>query len=223
MQSSPQEYDFGKRAEYQCGRLLSTYLNKGEQWNNVCKVYQISVLNYGYKPYPIKDDAGKEIEEPDREDLVLSHYTMKNQYGERLTNILNIVFIDLTKLGRTSEYTVEKLNQISQAEKWALFLKNADKTSKNKVELIENLVKTEAGLMNAQTVLSSISENRALWLSQYHAEVRERDMISNLETAEKRGEERGEEKGFKKGINDLANLLRSGLSLEEALEKLSQE
>ena len=89
--------------------------------------------------------------------------------------------------------------------------------------------------MNAQSVLSSISSDRGLWLAQYHAEVRERDRISNLEEAKElakeegraegraEGREEGRAEGTAEGIKKLAALIQSGLSLDDALRKLGQQ
>ncbi|MCR5125653.1 MAG: hypothetical protein K6B43_10755 [Treponema sp.] len=106
---------------------------------------------------------------------------------------------------------------MSAAEKWALFLKNAD--NGNSSELVKNLTEKEDGIMNAQSVLSSISSDRGLWLAQYHAEVRERDRISNMEEA--KAEARAE--GNAEGIKKLAALIQSGLSLDDALRQLGQQ
>ncbi|WP_406032802.1 hypothetical protein [Treponema saccharophilum] len=85
--------------------------------------------------------------------------------------------------------------------------------------------------MNAQSVLSSISSDRGLWLAQYHAEVRERDRISNLEEAKElakeegraEGREEGRAEGNAEGIKKLAALFQSGLSLDDALRKLGRQ
>ena len=85
--------------------------------------------------------------------------------------------------------------------------------------------------MNAQSVLSSISSDRGLWLAQYHAEVRERDRISNLEEAKELAKEEGRAEGRvegraegnAEGIKKLAALIQSGLSLDDALRKLGQQ
>jgi len=77
--------------------------------------------------------------------------------------------------------------------------------------------------MNAQSVLSSISSDRGLWLAQYHAEVRERDRISNLEEAKELAKEEGRAEGNAEGIKKLAALIQSGLSLYDALRKLGQQ
>ena len=77
--------------------------------------------------------------------------------------------------------------------------------------------------MNAQCVWSSISSDRGLWLAQYHAEVRERDRISNLEEAKElakeEGRAEGRAEGNAEGIKKLAALIQSGLSLDDALKK----
>jgi predicted transposase/invertase (TIGR01784 family) len=230
MQAWQQIYDYGKRAEYQVARLLSTHLNRGESWGKVSKAYQISVLDYEYYPKHLskKERSG-------RKKSVVSYYTMKNQNGEPLTNILNIVFIELTHLDE--KYGSEELERLSAAEKWALFLKNAD--NRNSSDLVKNLTEKEDGIMNAQSVLSSISSDRGLWLAQYHAEVRERDRISNLEEAKElakeegraegreegraEGREEGRAEGNAEGIKKLAALIQSGLSLDDALRKLGQQ
>lgn len=77
--------------------------------------------------------------------------------------------------------------------------------------------------MNAQSVLSSISSDRGLWLAQYHAEVRERDRISNMEEAKELAKEEGRAEGNAEGIKKLAALIQSGFSLDDALRKLGQQ
>ena len=48
MQAFNQEYDYGKRAEYQVARLETTYLRKGDSWEKAPTVYQISVLDFNF-------------------------------------------------------------------------------------------------------------------------------------------------------------------------------
>ena len=45
--------------------------------------------------------------------------------------------------------------------------------------------------MNAQKSLSSISANRSLWIAQYRQEIFERDRISGLSAAQRKGEKEG--------------------------------
>jgi len=208
MQAWQQKYDFGKRAEYQAARLLGAYLNKGESWGSVKKVYQISILDYNYKQ---ESDADKE------NDSVLTRYTMKGERGERLADRLNVIFIELTKLGSAKKYSKSEIAKLTKAEKWALFFKKADNSSSSVI--VNEIAKTEVGIMNAQKVLSSISSDRALLLAQYHAEVRERDVLSNIEGSFKQGVKQG----VSKGIEELKTFLALGIPVEEAMEKVMEQ
>ena len=107
-----------------------------------------------------------------------------------------------------------------RSENWAIFLKDAD--NPKKVDVIRKLTDKEAGLMNAQKSLSSISANRDLWIAQYHQELHERDRISGLEAAHRKGldEGRREEK-----IQSAKNALSMGFSSAQAskITGLSEE
>ena len=48
LQGFDREYDYGKRAEYYVSRLVSSTLEVGDDWSEVPKAYQISVLNFKY-------------------------------------------------------------------------------------------------------------------------------------------------------------------------------
>ena len=67
MQAWQQIYDYGKRAEYQVARLLSTHLNRGESWGKVNKAYQISVLDYEYYPKHLSKKGTERQEKIGRE------------------------------------------------------------------------------------------------------------------------------------------------------------
>lgn len=179
MQAFNQKYDYGKRAEYQAARLENTYLARGESWENAPQVYQITVLDF---PYDKKSDKA------------VSRYAMRTEDGRELSNRLNVVFIDLTKL-KVLEQDPSKNSLI---ENWALFLKNADNPKKN--DIIEEITSTEAGLMEAKKSLSSISKDRSNWIAQYRQEIFERDRISSQEASHREGLEQGIEQGIEQGL-----------------------
>ena len=62
--------------------------------------------------------------------------------------------------------------------------------------------------MQAQKSLSSISNDRDLWIAQYRQDIYETDRISGLYAAEKRGEKRGAEA---KAKSIARNLLEEGI------------
>ena len=154
MQAFNQKYDYGKRAEYQVARLETTYLKKGDSWEKALAVYQISVLDFNFSNGTGCSGRGCRDRSP------ISRYAMRTKDGRELSNSLNIVFIELPKaLGLE-----ESVETNSALENWAIFLKDAD--NPEKTDIIQKLTGKEAGLMQAQKSLSSISANRELWMAQ---------------------------------------------------------
>lgn len=182
MQAFNQEYDYGKRAEYQVARLETTYLRKGDDWGKAPTVYQVSVLDFNY------GNEGESFITP------VSRYAMRTKDGRDLANLLNIIFIELPKT-RNLEETLETNTAL---ENWAIFLKEADNPQKR--DVINRLTEKEAGLMQAQKSLSSISANRDLWIAQYRQEIADRDKRSSLNAVAKKGLEQGMRQGLEQGM-----------------------
>ena len=176
IQAFNQKYDYGKRAEYQVARLETTYLKKGDDWEKAPVVYQISVLDFNY---------GAEDAIGDTQGSPVSRYAMRTKDGRELANALNIIFVELPK----AKGLENSLETNTALENWAIFLKDAD--DPNKKDIISKLTDKEAGLMQAQKSLSSISANRDLWIAQYHQELHERDRISGLSAARREGHRAG--------------------------------
>ena len=92
-------------------------------------------------------------------------------------------------------------------ENWAVFLKDADNPEKK--DIIDKLTSKQEGLMQAQKSLSSISEDRSVWIAQYRQEMFERDRISGLYAAR----QEGLEEGLKEGLKSTArSMLADGVS-----------
>jgi len=185
MQAFNQAYDYGARAEHQVSRLEISGLKKGDNWKKAPKVYQISVLDFIYK----NDDEAKS-----RINTGINHFFMQTNDGRHLADLLNVIFIELP-LAVKKETTIKENTAL---ENWAIFLKEAD--NPHKQDLIKELTKKEAGLMQAQKTLSSISTNRDLWLEEYRYEVFERDRQSSIEAGEERGFKIGLQHGIEQGL-----------------------
>ena len=216
MQAFNQQYDYGKRAEYQVARLETTYLKKGDSWEKAPTVYQITVLDFNYTPKSGDKPAVAEASDSNTGTVAVkatmtvkandssanveatattpvSRYAMRTKDGRELANALNVIFIELPKAAGL-EAQVDKNSPI---ENWAIFLKDADDPQKR--DVIKQLTAKEAGLMQAQKSLSNISANRELWLAQYRQEVKERDWRSGMAVAERRGIARGRAEGRTEG------------------------
>ena len=199
MQALHQKYDYGKRAEYQVARLETTYLKKGDSWEKAPVVYQISVLDFCYAQRNA-GGAGSSSGSP------ISRYAMRTKDGKELTGSLNIIFVELPKV-----YGLEaSVETNSCLENWAIFLKEAD--DPKKTDIIRKLTSKEAGLMQAQKSLSSISANRDLWIAQYRQELFDRDRFSGLEAAKSEGMEAGMKAGR---MESARNALAMGIPLPQ--------
>ena len=207
MQAFDQKYDYGKRAEYQVARLETTYLKKGDGWEKAPTVYQISVLDFNYDGAEDANECTPKNSEKPKSPV--SRYAMRTRDGRELANALNVIFVELPK-ARGLEDSLETNTSL---ENWAIFLKDAD--NPKKADVIRKLTDKEAGLMNAQKSLSSISANRDLWIAQYHQELHDRDRISGLNAAHRRGLDEGRKEGLADGVRMTArNLLALGMSVE---------
>lgn len=202
-----QEINYSARSEIQVARLLNNNVKKNSKWKAE-KVYQISVLNF-HLP---KDDKCE-----------MSWYTMKNQKGHKLSDHMNVIFIDLLEIKKLYETTpIEKLTSL---QKWGLFLSYADDESKS--DFIRKITESEKGIMEAELIIGRMSEEDSNWFRQNSIDTAIRDRNSEIDAAE----ERGIEKGMKKqAVESAKKFLKMnfmtpeqisqgvGLTVEEVLE-----
>ncbi len=209
---------YDKRAEYYVSHLLNHYTQKGTNWKRVPKVYQVSVLNFNF--LRSNDD-------------IVDWYVMKNISNDTLAERLNIIFVYLKKVFR--QYSdIEKLDikSLTSVEKWCIFFLCAD--DKEYKALVDELAQREDGIMEAQKVLSEISEDELNWRRQKsYYEVLSRDATIRGEAADE-GYNKGLEQGaHERAIENAKNFLKmnilsleqiaqgTGLSLEE-VQKIAE-
>ena len=169
-------------------------------WDDVPEAFMISVLNFVYDASV--DDGFLE-------------YTMRLEDGKNLKSArMKIIYLELPKYEDVPDYPIEKLTSV---EKWAKFFLYSNR--KEKQEYLRLLAETEAGIMNAQESLDSISQSEAEWIREtaYWDAVSNRKTI--IGTAERRGLKQGMEKGLQQGIQQTKietarNLKNNGVSIE---------
>lgn len=193
LQARNQNYDFGIRAEIQAARLLTNNAKKGKKWDSP-KVYQISVLNFHYK----KDDKQE-----------MRWYTMRDEVGEILTQRLNVIFIDLVTIRKKFGSPVEELKPI---EKWGLFFSFVDK--KVKADYVKNLVRSEKGIMAANTIVKKMSKADSNWYVQNSRYIAECDYNTIKANAKKQGLAEGQQQ---KAIENALNFLKMNVLTEEQI------
>ena len=82
----------------------------------------------------------------------MTWYTMQSDEGKRLQDKLNIIFIDLVSIHKKYGTPIDELIPV---EKWGLFFSYID--NEKKIDYVKDLVKTEEGLMAANSIIRYMS------------------------------------------------------------------
>ncbi len=210
MQGLDKDCDFGNRAEYYAARLVSSNRLRGDNWKEMPKSYQITVMNFTF-------DKNKEAP--------IHHYTLTDTNdGAKLPGIINVIFMELPKLPPVDCKT--DIEALPSAIKWGKFLQEADNPKKKSI--IDRIAKSEEGIMKAEVMLNALSDERWNWIIQGKIEGQERDIRSGLANAEERGIKIGRKEGIsigaKQGINatkitNARNLLAMNVLTHEQIAK----
>ncbi len=136
---------YGKRAEYHVAHLLNHYTTRGTDWEDIKKVYQISLLNFTFN---------KTSDKP------FHHYMMKNEDDQSIAEILNVFFIELPKIAELPD-NIETLTEMELWGKFFLYASNA-----NKRNFLDQICKKSGGINMAAAALSYLSDDEANWISE---------------------------------------------------------
>ena len=201
MQGREYDYEYSARSEIEAARLLNNNAKKGDDWNAE-KVYQISVLNFHYK-------NGDKSE--------MSWYTMKDKNGCALADRLNVIYIDLLTIKRLVGTPVENLTPL---QKWGMYFSYADDESK--ASYVGQIGKSERGIMEATTIIKTMSEDDAAFFREFSRDKALRDYNARMSAATKKGLEKGIAKGIEQGLQQgLQQGIKQGIqqgAQEKAIE-----
>lgn len=191
MQGLNKDNHFGKRAEYHVAHLFNHYVTKGTEWITSPQAFQISVLNFIFD---------------DKENDCISYYSMKNQNGNPLAGMLNVVFLELPKI----EELPDDLTLLTPVQMWGKFFLYASNPEKK--DFITKLAEINRGIKMAVTVLKNISQDEINW---YH-ETRYWMHVSDEKTMIYEAKRKGIDEGKKETYLEVAkNALKAGLSTEQ--------
>lgn len=200
IQGRDRKYDYSIRAEIHAARMLNNTAKKGDNYNKkkddlkkdsdekndggnkekkakkIPKVYQISVLNFHFK----KGDKSEML-----------WYTMRDQNGGELGGRLNVIFIDLLTIKGLVGTPAKKLTPL---QKWGLFLSYIDDESKR--GYVSQIAQSEEGIMEAERIAQTMSEEEANWWRQNSIQTFWEDYYAEKEAAIEEGLEQGREQGL---------------------------
>jgi predicted transposase/invertase (TIGR01784 family) len=146
MQMSKTNDDLKVRAEVYNAMLLSAQSRKGRDYKEIKRVYQIFFLNCVLFPQSTKL--------PQR-----FNYREEKEFY-RLNDISEIIFYELPKLEervRGILIETEKIKDLSEEEKWCIFMKY--RHDEQTVKLVEKLYFEGKGIMRAEKAISKIDRD----------------------------------------------------------------
>ena len=194
------EKAFEKRAEYYCAHLLNHNVQKGLGWQEIPKVYQISVLKF------IREkETSKE----------LFHYKFRTEEGYSLHDRQNIFFLELPKVEKLVEKIKNgkvKVESLTDTQKWSIFILYASKEEYR--SLIKEISSSQEGIMCAVRVLYEISQDEVMWKRQFDELMIENDRITLERFYREKGLEIGLQQGIQQGIQQ---------GLEEGMNRKTHE
>jgi len=165
--------DFKRRSQFLISRSYASQDIAGKTYDALDKRYIVCVLNY-----TLLDD--------EEDDDFYRDYMYRDRKGRPLTDDLNIIFVELTKLDDLLKKPVNKLTPI---ECWALFFRHS--TDKDKRELLSQIIEKEEGIKVATQILQTISQNKEERRAYEEQLIFELDQRSEVANARKQGIEQG--------------------------------
>lgn len=203
--------DQKKRSLFYASKLYASNLEAGEDYRDITPVHQIMVTDFiafhdeklhhkfTMKDEPIYDSTKEKID-----------------FNE-LTDSMQVHFVELPKL---SDIWKKERISLSKLEFWAsLIAYNVDDDIKEK--LVNGAEYREEMLM-AEKLICNMTKTQKEWEMQYGYEKYITDYFAYITAATRKGYAEGMQQGMQQGIENLANLLKAGISLDEALKQLNQ-
>ena len=172
--------------------LHSSQPSKGiRRYDKLAKTYQVTFCSYTVFP--------------NSPDYVNSFSFRNNKNYEQLSDVLNVLFVELTKLKQIMDKDVSDMTDL---EKWAIFFRYANESQFR--ETVNKVIESKEALKVAGSALMSISQDeveRAVYRSRRMFQT---DLQSNLATAEDRGSKN-------RAIEIARNLLSMGMHYDKVL------
>ena len=177
MQKAPQEY-FRDRALYYSTFPLQRQAPKGDWDFRLTPVYMVGILNFG-----LVHNVRDELREKVREMRVFRYELTETTLGERMTDNLAFVFLELERFGK-SEKGLETM-----LDKWMYVLKNLSRLTERPAELQERIFRR---LFEAARIAAFTREE----LDEYTNDMMtENDRRNAIDYARKQGRAEGRTEG----------------------------
>jgi predicted transposase/invertase (TIGR01784 family) len=191
----------GKSIFYLCD-LHSSQNSKGKSYDELARSYQITFC--GYTIFPT------------RKDFINSFSMRHDMDSELLSDAIHVMFVELSKLNEVLKKSVDEMTDL---EKWAVFLRYAE--NPNYREVVNRVIESKEALNVAGELLMSISQDereRAIFRSR---RMYQSDLESNMLTVRRVGHAEGRAEGHAEGETARSFVIaRKMIADGEPLEKI---
>ena len=162
--------NFINKYTYYLTDLHSSQPSKGKKYRELARTYQITFCNYTI--YPERTDY-------------ITRASMRTEDGLQITDQINFILIELSKLTEILKKPVDKLTSL---EMWSIFFKFAPDIKRR--DVVNKVIAKKEELQMASTLLMEISQDEHQRAKYRSRRMFETDQTSNILTAEERGENR---------------------------------
>jgi predicted transposase/invertase (TIGR01784 family) len=182
----------GKSIYYLCD-LHSSQPSKGlRRYDKLAQTYQVTFCSYTVFP--------------NLPDYVNSFSMRNDATNELLSDAIHVIYVELSKLGEIIRKSVDDMTDL---EKWALFLQYANIPKYR--ETVNKVIESKEALQMAGSLLMSVSKDERERAAYRSRRMYETDMQSNIATAEDRGERR-------KAFAIARNMFKRNRPIDEIIE-----
>ena len=164
-----------KSIYYLCD-LHSSQPSKGIPYDELVRTYHVTFCSYTVFPK--------------RKEYMNSFSLRHDEDNELLSDAIGVIYVELSKL---NEILKKPLNEMTELEKWSVFLEYADKPSQR--ERVNKIIESKEALQMAGDLLMNISQDENERAKYFSRKKWQTDMDSNIATAEKRGRNAGRADG----------------------------
>jgi predicted transposase/invertase (TIGR01784 family) len=177
--------------------------SKGEmRYDKLARTYQVTFCSYTVFA--------------DREDYVNTFSLRHDKDGWPLSDAINVVYVELSKLEQIEKKPVEEMTDL---EKWAVFLKYASMPKYR--EKLNKVIETKEALQMAGELLMSVSQDEHERARLRSRRMFQTDLASDMATVKDIGRAEGRAEGIRegeaKGKQIIIEMLKSGKSVDEII------
>ncbi len=184
-----------ERTLFYWSKMYTSQIKIGDTYDKLKKCITINILDFKYTPL---------------KKLHSRYHLTEDEVGERLTDILEIHFLEIPKLF-DEEIEIDEADPIVQ---WMEFL---DAKSRGVMEM---LAEKNKDIKRAYDVLQVISQDEKARMKYEARQAEIRDQLIRIKTAEEKGRTEGKAEGKVEGVMEKAmkvaeNLLKMGMEVDD--------